>query len=266
MKNGYDQFFKNARKASHGGKPPARPTSSFALNGSPRFELTAEQLEEHLKRKAGARPPRRRKKSFPFGLVLCSALGVALAGWGMLNAESVEAFVKRVEVNFLGEASAADAAPAPKAAPAEAPAAAKAPEAAPVDLNHLTKLNDRKKELDAREEEIGRQEVELARMKEDLESRLKELEGMRAKISEILADRVKVDDQKVETLVQMYSNMKPPQAAKVFESMDEDLAVEILSRMKKKSAADIMNLLPAAKAQVFSEKYAGYKRAPASGK
>ncbi len=77
----------------------------------------------------------------------------------------------------------------------------------------------------------------------------------------MLEDRVKVDDQKSRYgLVQMYSNMKAPQAAKVFETMDEDLAVEILGRMKKKNAADIMNLLKPEKAQVLSEMFAGYKR------
>ncbi len=54
--------------------------------------------------------------------------------------------------------------------------------------------------------------------------------------------------------------MKPQQAAKVFESMDEDLAIEILGRMKKKPAAEILNLVKSEKAQVLSEKYAGYKR------
>jgi flagellar motility protein MotE (MotC chaperone) len=54
--------------------------------------------------------------------------------------------------------------------------------------------------------------------------------------------------------------MRPNTAAKVVESLDEDLAVEILGRMKKKNAAEILNLLKPEKAQVLSEKYAGYKR------
>jgi flagellar motility protein MotE (MotC chaperone) len=36
--------------------------------------------------------------------------------------------------------------------------------------------------------------------------------------------------------------------------------------MKKKNAADIMNLLKPEKAQTISEKYAGYKRTPASAR
>ena len=75
----------------------------------------------------------------------------------------------------------------------------------------------------------------------------------------LLEDKIKADDSKVDTLVQMYTNMKPQQAAKVFETLDEDLVIEILSRMKKKSAADILNLVKADKAQVLSERYTGYR-------
>lgn len=258
MKNGYDQFFRNARKAAAGETPAAKP--KFRVKPTPRFELTAGQLEEELRRRAGVKA-RRKRRSFPWGLTLASGLGVLAAGWALLNADLIEKHVKSVEIAWLGSAEAQEAAPVAAARPAPAEATAKVDrEPSQADIDHLSKLNDRKRELDAREQEIARQEAELARMKEEIDRRVGELESMRARISEMLAERVKTDEQKVETLVQMYSNMKPPQAARIFESMDEDLAVEILGRMKKKNAADIMNLLKPEKAQVFSEKYAGYKR------
>jgi len=97
-----------------------------------------------------------------------------------------------------------------------------------------------------------------------LQKQIAELEKMRTSISTMLEERVKADDQKIDTLVQFYSNMKPPQAAKIFETIDEDLAVQILGRMKKKNAADVLNLMQAEKAQMFTEKFAGYKRSTAS--
>jgi flagellar motility protein MotE (MotC chaperone) len=100
----------------------------------------------------------------------------------------------------------------------------------------------------------------LQQQKLALEKRLKELEDIRTKISSRLDEKVKIDQEKVDKLVEFYSNMKPQNAAKVFEDIDEDLAVEILNKMKKKSAADIMNLLKSEKAQKLSEKFAGYKR------
>ncbi|WP_413612654.1 magnesium transporter MgtE N-terminal domain-containing protein [Bdellovibrio sp. HCB-110] len=273
MKSGYDQFFQNARKVAdqQGGVKFNKKPSPTRLH----LDLASEDVEQQIRRRMNMGAPKKRKKaSVPWKLVGVSFMGLMIAVWGFQNHDEVENLIKRVEFQMTGEAVAQSPAPEKPAAPAAAEHAEGAPEAAPaasamssVEIDHLQKLNERKKELDAREEELNRMETELQVQKVDLEKRLKELEEMRTKISSMLEDRVKADDQKVDTLVQMYSNMKPPQAAKVFETMDEDLAVEILGRMKKKNAADIMNLLKPEKAQVLSEMFAGYKRrSPASGR
>lgn len=269
MKNGYDQFFKNARKVAdeNSGVKFRKNSTSPRLN----LDLSSEDVEQQLRRRLQMSAPKKRKKrtTVPWKMMGVSFIGLLLTLWGFQNHEDVERFVKRIEITMTGEAvaenvpskaSAEEAKADSKAAVAgekkeEKPAAMSADE-----LDHLSKLNDRKKELDAREEELNRQEAEMQAQKIEMDKRLKELEEMRGRISSMLEDRVKADDQKVDTLVQMYSNMKPPQAAKVFETMDEDLVVEILGRMKKKNAADIMNLLKPEKAQIISEKYAGYKR------
>lgn len=271
MKSGYDQFFKNARKvADENGSGKAG--MKFHKNPSaPRLhlDLASEDIEQQIRRRMKMTAPKKRKKrtSVPWKMMGVSFMGLLLALWGFQNHEEVERLVKRIEFQMTGEAIAENTPAKPVAAAAAAdakidPAAEQKTSAnmTAEDLDHLTKLNDRKKELDAREEELGRQEVELQTQKTELDKRLKELEEMRGKISSMLEERVKADDQKIDTLVQMYSNMKAPQAAKVFETMDEDLVVELLGRMKKKNAADIMNLLKPEKAQIISEKYAGYKR------
>ncbi|KYG70425.1 hypothetical protein AZI85_00270 [Bdellovibrio bacteriovorus] len=267
MKNGYDQFFQNARKVAdqqQGGMKFNKKPAATKLH----LDLASEDVEQQLRRRMKMSQPKRKKKAtIPWKMVGVSFMGLMVAIWGFQNHEEVERIIKRVEFQMTGQAYAEEA---PKvsapAAPADKPAEA-APAAASmssVEIDHLQKLNERKKELDAREEELNRMEGELQVQKVELEKRLKDLEEMRAKISGILEERVKADDQKVDTLVQMYTNMKAPQAAKVFETMDEDLAIEILGRMKKKNAADIMNLLKPEKAQVLSEMFAGYKRRPAS--
>lgn len=257
MKSGYDQFFQNARRAANEqGKPRPRL----------QLDLSSEEAEQQIRRRMKMNPPKRKKRStVPWKIVGVSFIGFILAIWGFQNYEQVETFIQSVEIQMTGEAIAQ---PEPNNSASVVPekkAEAESVAASPIEIGHLQKLNDRKKELDAREEELNRMENELQVQKVELEKRLKELEEMRTKISSILDDRVKVDNEKVDTLVQMYSNMKVPQAAKVFETMDEDLAVEILGRMKKKNAADIMNLLKPEKAQILSEMFAGYKRlTPAS--
>jgi flagellar motility protein MotE (MotC chaperone) len=284
MKSGYDKFFKDARKTAETGTSVKFQKSHATSATGPRLKLdlnSDQMVEAQMRRRAGIKP-KKKKPAFPWKLTGASLVGLLVALWGFQNYEKVEYAVKHVEIDLLGVAQAEEAPPAKKSPEKEMP---KAPatkvasadkdasgetaadetkkDSSGEDLDHLTKLNDRKKELDSREEELNRMEQELQVQKGELEKRMKELSEMRTQISSVLEDRVKVDDTKIDTLVQMYSNMKAPQAAKVFETMDEDLAVEIVGRMKKKNAADIMNLLKPEKAQIFSEKYAGYKREPA---
>lgn len=295
MKSGYDQFFKNARKNAAPGKPVstrgdgakfAKPQRQFSTSNV-HFELSEDDLEKQLKQRLGM-PTRAKKKrkSIPWKLMAVSFVGLIATAWGVQNFEEVEGTLKRVEISFMGSAFAE----APKAAGAEKKAEAKTDAKAPAgekdpkavegqkadgektaavptggalsddQIDHLSKLNDRKKELDEKEEELARVEQELQMQKEELEKRLKELDGVRRGISSVLEEKVKVDEKKIDTLVLIYTDMKAQQAAKVFETMDEDLAVGILARMKKKSAADIMTLLKSEKAQALTEKFAGYKR------
>lgn len=279
MKTGYDQFFKSARQSSAGIKnspplkvPKAKLESQKKSNEQKmKYQgLDSKALSQILIKKS-------KKKKFPLGLTVASLFGFMIALFGYNFHEEIEGYIKKIEIGVMGAAFAEPVAPKAEAKKSDKAAekkeadkaeAAKNPEIAAANesnsLDYLQKLNERKNSLDAREQELARQEEELQKQRVEIDRRLEELKEIRGQVSAVLDDRVKVDDQKVEILVQTYSNMKAPQAAKILESMDEDLAVEILGRMKKKNAADVMNLIKPEKAQAISEKFAGYKRKPAT--
>lgn len=265
MKTGYDQFFKKAQKVA--ATQVATP-SSLKNNNSikPNSRMTVKELEQSLKLKQQQRKVKAKaKRKFPVKMALISFVGVAVCSYGFIHIDEIEKYAQRIEVSLLGSANAEEKpAKETKAAETESKDAAEGASSEKASVKsdgfeHLTNLNERKRQLDDRESELNRMEQELALQKETLEKRISELEQMRKQISEKLEDRVKIDNEKVDKLVEFYSNMKPPQAAKVFETMDEDLVVQIISKMKKKNAADILNLLKPEKAQTFSEKFAGYK-------
>ena len=276
MKNGYDQFFKSARQAQ--AKVNPRTHINDKMNDK---KMSQKEIIENIQKKMKVQK-KKKIKAVPWRVVTTSFLGFSVAITGYLNLEKVEKIFQKIEISLLGQAYAneekndnknvktdkaiADNADNKKPVAGAEPAKP-APDAATEkiektngDIDHFSKLNERKKDLDAKEQELNKIEIELQQQKAELEKRLIELEKTRKSISQVLEDKVQADDKKVETLVQVYSNMKPQQAAKVFETMDEDLAVEIMGRMKKKNAAEIMNLIKPEKAQIFSEKYAGYKR------
>lgn len=246
MKTGYDQHFKKVKRTA---VSPAR--------ASKRRTVTQQSGK---------------KSSFPV-MPLLSFIFIAGSGLVFLDSfDSIEQYLQKIEIS-VGVANAAEAksTAAPTAGEAKVEgAAAVSPDQQAVhvegkkidDADYLFKLADRKKELDKREEELNKMAAQIEKQKAEITTKLVQLEEVRQKISAKLEDRIKADDGKVEVLVQMYTNMKPAQAAKVFETLDEDLVIEILSRMKKKSAADILNLIKPEKAQVFAERYTGF-RAPA---
>ena len=99
----------------------------------------------------------------------------------------------------------------------------------------------------------------MQQQKGELEKKLAALEDVRGKIATKLEDKVKVDQAKVESLVSVYANMKPVQAAQIISGINEDLAVEVLGKMKNKAAAEILNLMDPDKAKKLSEHFAGFR-------
>lgn len=279
MNNGYQQFFNKAKENAKNNS--AKSVDLPKANHSQRVNAR--------KRK----PISKKKAILPIGFLF-----LMLAG-GFLYIDEVDQFLSRLEISFFNKAFAEDSqAKTPEDKSTESKANDSKTDTSPntdgnketnakngsanienavsenkdnsgeanskassdADLNHFARLTERKKELDLREVEIKKMEEEIVKQREELEKKMTELENMRRKISSVLEEKVQVDDKRVENLVQFYSSMKPQQAAKIIENIDEGLAVEVLARMKKKSAAEIMNLLKPEKAQVISEKYTGYRK------
>jgi flagellar motility protein MotE (MotC chaperone) len=230
--------------------------------------------------------PRVRKiKNHTWLIVIMASLTAGLAGY-LFSTPMGTRILDKVEVSVLGQAL-AESKPESKTKAEEKNLPAKTqasgqketdtkanPEQNPVvsqkswsdeEVTLFTKLDARKQQLDGREADLNKLDEELQLQKQELEKRLAELEDLRVKIANRLEDKVKLDEQKVETLVSVYSNMKPAQAAKVMEGVNEDLVVAVLGRMKNKSAAEILNLMDSEKAKKISEKFVGF-REPASKK
>lgn len=262
MKTGYDQFFKKAQKVAE------KKKIQFNLSSEDRgdSQYIAQELRARLKPKINKSKAKAKSKKIPWKLVGVSFVGLVITAICLWKADEIDKMARRVEIDFLGTAKAEEVKHEEKKVDSKTEekkseeAAVAKKEYTQDDIDHLSKLNERKRELDAREEELARTEQELAAQKAELEKKMNELEQTRRNISSVLEEKVQADDKKVDNLVQVYSNMKPQQAAKAFEEMDEGLAIEILGRMKKKNAAEIMNLVKSEKVKVLSEKYAGYKR------
>jgi flagellar motility protein MotE (MotC chaperone) len=278
--SGYDQFFKKAKDSKSNTVSPAPKIKTKAKARAEESDTEA-YLRTALRVKTSKAQRTHKTPVMAIGAVL---VGLCVAAAGVFYPVEAEKLLSRLEVRVFSSGLAAgdtDSQPAGSAGGSAKGAGAKETGAAGTsdgkagamgaecvqqkgfseeELSHFNKLNERKQELDRREAELNLLEEELHKQKSEVESRIAKLEEIRNEVANVLKDRVEMDQQRVTTLVEFYSNMKPKQAAEVFATLNEDLAVEVLGRMKKKNAADILNLLEPAKARALSEKFTGYKR------
>ena len=107
--------------------------------------------------------------------------------------------------------------------------------------------------LREREAELDRRERNLRNLEEELDAKLDELRALQAEVDEMLKEADVVRDEKIAHLVDVYSNMEPPQAAQVLETLNEDIAVKVLAGMRGREAGDILTNVNPQKAARLSE-------------
>jgi len=95
----------------------------------------------------------------------------------------------------------------------------------------LESLAERRKELEARDEELDLRENLLKAAEQRLEQRIAELKEIEARISVAEEERKTQEIERVKGLVTMYENMKPKDAARIFNRLDMPVVVKIASLM-----------------------------------
>lgn len=110
----------------------------------------------------------------------------------------------------------------------------------PAEIEVLMRLAERRDELEKRAQEIDAREGLLRAAEIRLERRVAELEDLR----QVIEERIKVFDeqqeQKLTSLVKIYENMKPKDAARIFEDLELTTLLEVAERMKERKLAPVM--------------------------
>ncbi len=117
----------------------------------------------------------------------------------------------------------------------------------PAEKALLQRLQDRRKELDSRATELDLREGLLRAAEKKVDGRLGELQAVQRSITAAEAERKEQEDKQIKDLVVMYENMKPKQAAQIFNQLDMPVLLEVASRMNPKKTSDVLaRMTPAA--------------------
>lgn len=126
---------------------------------------------------------------------------------------------------------------------------------------HLTKalkaIQDREARLKEREMEMEKREQSVIAAENAIRDELKKLERAEESLQETLTLAAEAAENDISQLTDVYSNMKPKDAAALFEQMEASFAAGFLFRMPADSAARVMAGLTPEKAYLISVELAG---------
>jgi flagellar motility protein MotE (MotC chaperone) len=107
----------------------------------------------------------------------------------------------------------------------------------------LERLQERRQELDTRAKELDIRESLIKAAEKRMEGQLAELKATEARITVATEQKDDAQAARFKGLVTMYENMKPRDAAKIFDRLDIGVLLEVVSKIEPRKMADIMALM-----------------------
>ena len=117
------------------------------------------------------------------------------------------------------------------------------PAVSPSERAILERLQSRRQELEARAREIDIRESLLKEAEKRIETKVGEMKAIEAKNAAINEQKAEAENARFKGIVTMYENMKPKDAAKVFDRLEMPVLLEIAAQIQPRKMSDIMGLM-----------------------
>jgi len=131
----------------------------------------------------------------------------------------------------------------------------------------IQSLKTKEEALKRKEERLNEREKALETLEKDLQERLAALEAARKELTELVKKQeVLIQEQKIlknariEHLVAAYKSMRPEKAGALVNSLDDEVAVKILSSMPGRNAGQILSFVEPEKAARLTKTISNLRR------
>jgi len=135
----------------------------------------------------------------------------------------------------------------------------KMPAVNPETFRMIETIEKKNRELKRREEELRIKELRIKAIEAKVSKDLEKIEKGISESKQQLGIQDEKTKENVESLIKVYSSMKPEEAASLIEAIDDDLALRIVGGMKSKIAGKVLSKLDVKVAKRISETLAGKK-------
>jgi flagellar motility protein MotE (MotC chaperone) len=130
------------------------------------------------------------------------------------------------------------------------------------EVDVLQQLAKRREELELRARQLDEREALIQAAEQRMDQKMGELKALQAMVEDLLKKRSDEQEAELKSLVKVYENMKPKDAAQVFEEMDMDVLLDVVERMNERKAAPILALVTPTRAKEITFELASRKELP----
>lgn len=113
-------------------------------------------------------------------------------------------------------------------------------------------LSARRKGLQGQERELAVREALLKAAEQEINQKYKELVSLRSEIQDLLIEQSEEEKARVNSLVKIYEGMKPKDAARIFNTLDLDVLLRVVSQMSERKSAPILASMSADRARTLT--------------
>ena len=120
------------------------------------------------------------------------------------------------------------------------------------EIDVLRQLAKRRDELDARAKTLDDREALLKATEQKIAEEVKQMQQMKAEYEQAKTARDDAAEANLRRLVTVYESMKPEEAARIFETMEGAVLLDVVTRMGERRLAPILAQMSPAKAQALT--------------
>jgi flagellar motility protein MotE (MotC chaperone) len=142
------------------------------------------------------------------------------------------------------------------------PTADDSEETSTAEVDVLTSLSKRRATLDAREQQLNMQENLIKAAEARVDTKILSLKQLQAQMQQLLGQRDTADQTLLNSLVKTYSSMKPADAARIFNNLDETVELNVAAGMKSDVLGAILGKMEPSAAQKLTVRLANRLKLP----
>lgn len=134
-----------------------------------------------------------------------------------------------------------------------------APSLSNSELKLLKELSKRRQELEKNQDDIEVKQQVLKATENKIDQKMVELKALQTQLEEVMKQYDQKEQGKILSLVKIYENMRPKDAAKIFDELEMPVLLQVVSNMKEIKVAPIIASMHPLKARDLSIELAKQK-------